>query len=211
MRLLFAMEEFAADVGAEFVSEFAGESPEEADGGAVQGESKAAVGFGIVSVGDGAAGEGSENVGPVELAMAAVSVGGELLGDGVEDPAGNGSSAEAEVARVLMKKDRVGSAGEASADDIQHGGAIAPAVSGGALTVLGEFVTGLAEASLDSSGEPHEGVECLAGGESEFLPDGERRRSLLIGDSECRDDEEEALVAFRDGDGCVGEGGARGG
>ncbi len=166
----------------EFLEEASGEVDGGLDGEVLEEETDAALGGGIVGLGDGGGDEIAANAGVVELGAAVVALGEDERGHGVKGARFCGAGALVIVARVLVEDGGEDGSGEHDVGEIVGvAGAEAFGVAFHAAAIAGSAV-GLIDTGGESDTSDGDGVNNGAQRElelesgSERERDGERRR-----------------------------------
>jgi hypothetical protein len=167
----------------------------DADGGAFDDEADAAaVGRGIVGVGETVGHGSAEDAGVVELPVVVVAFADYGVGEGVEDAGFDGAIAFIEVAGVLLEEGgQDGVSEERSGEEGPVGGGVAFAIALRAFAPTVDVV-GLLDAGGDSVEDERHGIDHGAEGELVFLFGVERLGVGDVADVEVGEDAEDALL-----------------
>jgi hypothetical protein len=169
----------------------------DADGGAFGDDAyAAAVGGGVVGVGEAVGHGAAEDAGVVGLPVVVVSFADDGIGEGVEDAGLDGAIGFEEVAGILLEEGgQYGVAEQGAGEEGSVGGGVAFAEALCAFSPVVDIV-GLLDSGGDSIEYEGDGIDHGAEGELVFLPGLERDGVGDVADVEVGEDAEDSLLLF---------------
>ena len=194
-RAFFLVKELVVNVRPELQEYAAQATVAQCDRRATHRQAESAVWLRIVRIRDAAGGERPQYVGETECSAAGILASYKFLLQRASDATLDGAFTHAKVTRILLENYRVEEiAEEVTVETVGPGGSVALSVSGGALTVPGEFIFGLADARLGSRCHPRERVQGGLGHQAKLLPSSQRWSVLVVRHAEHRDHAQHALL-----------------
>ena len=185
-----AVEKLARDVGPKLLEDGADAALGSDDEPIAEGLANAGTVRRIVEVGDAASGDVAQYVGVAGLPLACVVVlADDIRSQGIEQPVGGGSVAQAEVAGILVedgRQDAVTDHGAIEGVEIGRAGALAIAFNAPAESLV--LVEGLVIAGNDEGRGEGDGISGRAKSELHLLACGHGDSVTAIGDIEGRQD-----------------------